>query len=205
MDSESVFIPDIHIGNLISDYIKRNKLSKAELSRNIGVHPANLNTLLKRKSMNTDRLVDISKSLDYVFFIAWTQEPVVVPTFLRVIEKPASVGKLIENRMDELSLTQADLAGKLGVTQQEVNRFLKKTSFDTDKLATLSRLLNYNFFKEFYVTYDHPEDRESLGFRVTVDILYHQMERELKKYKAENDALKAENDALKEKIKELGG
>ena len=43
MSSEVLFIPDIHIGNCISEYIQTTHLSKAEIARFIGMNPTNFN------------------------------------------------------------------------------------------------------------------------------------------------------------------
>ena len=46
-------------------------------------------------------------------------------------------------------MSKSEFGRKIGVPQQNVNRILDKTSIDTDKLATISEALGYNFFKEY--------------------------------------------------------
>jgi transcriptional regulator with XRE-family HTH domain len=61
----------IHIGELIKLRIKQLGMTKAEFSRRINKSPQNVHDLLKRKSVDTDLLVSISKVLDYNFFTAY--------------------------------------------------------------------------------------------------------------------------------------
>ena len=60
-----------------------------------------------------------------------------------------NIGLSIEQKLNELGMSQSEFGRKIGVPQQNVNRILDKTSIDTDKLATISEALGYNFFKEY--------------------------------------------------------
>ena len=44
-------IPDIHIGNEISTYLKDKGVPKSRLAREIGMNAANLGKLLKKKEL----------------------------------------------------------------------------------------------------------------------------------------------------------
>ena len=60
-----------------------------------------------------------------------------------------NIGLSIEQKLNELGISKSEFGRKIGVPQQNVNRILDKTSIDTDKLATISEALGYNFFKEY--------------------------------------------------------
>lgn len=60
-----------------------------------------------------------------------------------------NIGLSIEQKLNELGMSKSEFGRKIGVPQQNVNRILDKTSIDTDKLATISEVLGYNFFKEY--------------------------------------------------------
>ena len=60
-----------------------------------------------------------------------------------------NIGLSIEQKLNELGMSKSEFGRKIGVPQQNVNRILDKTSIDTDKLATISEALGYNFFKEY--------------------------------------------------------
>jgi|GEM_PF-3197657 len=201
MNHNMVVIPDIHIGGKISEYLQENRLTQAELARYTDINPANLNKLLKRKSMDTDRLIDISLSLAHNFFSYWSRDPNKDQGVSITVEKPESIGKLIDDRLRELNMTQREFASQLGVTQPEINRLIKKTSFDTDKLATISRILNHNFFTEFYYRVEIPsnEEQEAHHFAYILQRV-EELTRENEHLKYELEQVKAENIALKEQL-----
>ena len=60
-----------------------------------------------------------------------------------------NIGLSIEQKLNEPGMSKSEFGRKIGVPQQNVNRILDKTSIDTDKLATISEALGYNFFKEY--------------------------------------------------------
>ena len=90
-------------------------------------------------------------------------------------------------------------ASKIGISRSDVNRILKKTSFDTDKLSEISRALNYNFFKDFYRYFDGTEENLREHYKESVLI-------RLEELIIENDRLKRElQDSLEEiaKLKQI--
>ena len=60
-------IQDIDIGELIKGKLKEEKRSVAWLAKKVYIDPSNLHKRLKKKSMDTDLLYRISKSLNYEF------------------------------------------------------------------------------------------------------------------------------------------
>lgn len=68
MNSEHIEIVDVHVGNLILEYLKENRITQAELARKLQLDTSYLHRLLVRKSMETDRLVEICAALDHNFF-----------------------------------------------------------------------------------------------------------------------------------------
>lgn len=201
MSSEVLFIPDIHIGNCISECIQKSPFTKAEIARSINMNPANFNKLLKKKSIETDRLIEISLALAYNFFAAWNQDPNKDQGIKISIERPESVGKLIENQMKIIGITQKTLAEKLGVTQPEINRIINKASFDTDKLATISKLLSHNFFQDFYSITEIPTEKEQYSDHYAYLITrVEQLAGENERLKFELEEVKAENTKLKEHL-----
>jgi transcriptional regulator with XRE-family HTH domain len=57
-----------HIGNLINEQRKKAGMTKSEFARRIASSPQSIHYALKRKSIDTDLLQKISKTLDYDFF-----------------------------------------------------------------------------------------------------------------------------------------
>ena len=141
-------MPDVHVGNMILDYLNKNRITQAELARGLKLDSSYLHRLLVKKSMETDRLLEICYALSYNFFPAFCNDT-------KAYENGTSFGHVelgtrIEKRLKEIEMTQVEFADKLGVSQSEVSRLLRKTSFETDKLTLISRLLGYNFFHDFY-------------------------------------------------------
>lgn len=60
-----------------------------------------------------------------------------------------NIGELIKEKQIELGITNAKFAEMLNIQRQNVNALLSKTSIDTEKLASISEVLNYNFFQHF--------------------------------------------------------
>ena len=190
-------VPDIHIGNIILDYIDKNRISKAELARYIKMDPANLSRLLKRKSMETDKLVEICQSLSHNFFALWTEETEMEQDIAVTVESPECIGQLIDNRLNAIKMTQVEFAGHLGVKQPEITKIIRKTSINTDKLAVISRILDYNFFQDFYFKEEIPDveiqDNNHVAYLVSC----------IKDLTVENDPLKQDLQSSKEEIERL--
>lgn len=60
-----------------------------------------------------------------------------------------NIGLSIEQRLNELGMSKSELGRKIGIPQQNINRILDKSSIDTDKLAAISKALDFNFFDCF--------------------------------------------------------
>lgn len=60
-----------------------------------------------------------------------------------------NIGLLIEQRMNEVGMTKAELAQRLGIASQNVNRLFAKEGMDTNKLMEISKALDYDFFSVF--------------------------------------------------------
>ena len=58
----------IHIGENIWGIMSQKKITKAMLARLLSIKPQSVDYLLKRKSIDTDMLYNISKALDFDFF-----------------------------------------------------------------------------------------------------------------------------------------
>ena len=142
-------IPDIHIGNEISSYLKDRGVSKAKLARDLGMDSAYLGRLLSKKSLETKTLISICNALEHNFFILWCPDIQSNDLISAPVEAPYCIGKIIDLRLRELKMTQIDFASRGGIPRSDYARVTKKTSFDTDKLAQISRILGKNFFNEY--------------------------------------------------------
>lgn len=63
---------NVNIGLLIEQKINELGISKSELARRTGIANQNVNRILSKASIDTDKLVAISKALGYNFFEVYT-------------------------------------------------------------------------------------------------------------------------------------
>ena len=171
-------MPDVHVGNMILDYLNKNRITQAELARGLKLDSSYLHRLLVKKSMETDRLLEICYALSYNFF----------PAFCN----------------DTKAFTQAEFANKLGVSQSEVSRLLRKTSFETDKLTLISRLLGYNFFQDFYSEIPNSKEDEFERLHAYTMKRYEELVIENDRQRQEIETQKKEIAYLKGKLTEAG-
>lgn len=61
---------DVNIGPLIARKLNELNISKSDFARKLGIANQNVNRILEKKSIDTDKLVEISKALGYNFFEA---------------------------------------------------------------------------------------------------------------------------------------
>lgn len=199
MAQEIISIPDIHTGNMILEYLKSNEISQAKLARDLKVDSAYLNRLLKKKSIETDRLFDICMVLEYNFFAAFCNDSVYTRGNY-TISMP-DLGLQIERQMKAIKITQTDFAAQLGVTQPDISKILKKSSFDTDKLTNISLILNYNFFHDFYEEIPDSDEKVELRHQAYLLKRFEELTIENERLRNEVEALKRENEELKAKCK----
>ena len=205
MERVELNIPDIHIGNLITDYLKSIDRPQAFLGKLLNMASTNLSKLLKKKSIETEKLFEISMKLEHNFFAIYGNDPDLMNAGTYKITMP-ELGLHIEKRMKDLRMTQIEFATAIGIARSDVNRILRKISFDTDKLRVISDALNYNFFKDFYsakndsLTKEQQNEQSNMGMILRLEELAG--ENRLQKQEIEN--LKKENLYLKTKLIEAG-
>ena len=148
-DNITIQIPDVHIGNEVLAYLSAKDISKSKLARGIGMATTNLCRYLKRKSIETHTLVLICNYLEHNFFLNWCEDIQLSQPLYMPIDNPDCIGEKIDQRIRQLKMTQMEFSTAIGIARSDVNRILRKTSFDTDRLAMISRILGKNFFYEY--------------------------------------------------------
>lgn len=156
MEESAIYIPDIHVGDMINAYLDDSKYSQADLARFLNMNPSNLSRLLKRPSMETKRLLEISTKVYHNFFAEFCSDQEHSKQGWYGLALSLNVGAEIEKKLVDLKMTRAEFANLIGIPKTDVARVLKKDSFETERLVKISRLLNYNFFKCFYDPVDDP-------------------------------------------------
>lgn len=68
---------------------------------------------------------------------------------MEVAVKSVHIGESIEKRRLELDISKSELGRRIGVSQQHVNRILKRDTMESKKLVDLCHALDFNFFTLF--------------------------------------------------------
>ena len=145
--AEGSKLTDIHIGTAIDLWIRTHKITQSKFAQMIGKPATNAARLLKKKSMDTLLLQSISMVLKHNFFREFCKDmPYEEPEIETIV---VNIGESINRRLKEIKMTQTEFASLLKIKQPDVSRILKRDSIDTEKLAVISELLGYNFFKEY--------------------------------------------------------
>lgn len=169
MEHSYTYLRQLHVGEMIEKRIKEKGILRAELARKIGMPQSNLTRLLKKSSIDTGKLVEISRAVEYNFFKEFCRDDDNV--YLKDEDfyiSEVNIGSLIDKKMKELGITQKELAFKLNnvnrlfnIKQQNVSIIIKKATIDTDLLYFISHTLEYNFFEEYYKD-DRPKEDSQL-------------------------------------------
>ena len=150
-----------HVGNLIISFLKKSNIPQAHLARELSMATSNVNRLLKRDSMETNLILEISKKLNHNFFADISGDVQEGKPYSLIHPQ---IGKRIEERLKELNMTQSQFATLLNVTPAEVSRLIRKESFDAQKLLKISRILDYDFFQDFYQYTNAQEESKADGW-----------------------------------------
>ena len=124
MNSQILNIPDIHVGNMILDYLKSHDRTQSYLARILEMNVANLNKILKKKSMETERLFEISMKLDYNFF----------KDFYSAKDDPMAEQQNEQSNMGMI-LRLEELAGENRLQKQEIENLKKENLYLKTKLT----------------------------------------------------------------------
>ena len=179
---QTLNIYDLNIGDVIRNYLKTHHLTQHQFAEDIGLSKSKVDRLFQSRTIDTSLLVVISKALKYNFFALYAGDAR-NDNNCETIEN-IHIGKLIELKLKESNLSQAQLAERLKMNQPVVSKLIKKESVDTGRLVELCHVFDYNFFQDYYYRPNRLIDEEKKKYIAL-----------LEKYNAllnENARLKAE-------------
>ncbi|GHV30236.1 transcriptional regulator [Bacteroidia bacterium] len=102
----------IYIGEKIKEIMSEKGVTKAKLAKLLGVRPQSVDYLLKRKSVDTDSLYNISTVLNYDFFNLYRIEQTnFEQTNFDICLTKAKV--LIEIELDKIDLNKLNLKDRI--------------------------------------------------------------------------------------------
>ena len=204
-------IEDIHVGELISSWLKKNMMTKTKFAQIMELPMTNAGRILSNQNIDLSKLIEISKRLQHNFIADICEEPKYVK-YLHF--EPLNIGHYIEQRLKILKMSQAEFAKAMGIYQSDVSKLLKKESIGTDKLVKISRVLDHNFFRAMLpMDLSDPElydsalkDAAQLAFDMVKDDLYRvigEKDEEIISLRNENNKLKSQIAKLQKKNTEL--
>lgn len=62
------------------------------------------------------------------------------------------IGRLIEERINEVGMSKAEFGRRINTSRQNVNTLLRKASLDTTVLSQIGKVLNHDFFRYYSST-----------------------------------------------------
>lgn len=105
---------DTFIGEMIKNVMAEKQVTKAELARRLGVRPQSVEYLLKRKSIDTDTMYNVSVALEHDFSQLYSLKK--DQTFFDKIDfykAPQKAKVVIEIELEEGDLQKLDLSKKM--------------------------------------------------------------------------------------------
>lgn len=120
------------------------------------------------------------------------------------------IGAAIEARRREVAMTKTELARRVCMPQQHVNKMTAKENIDTDRLIKVSEALDFNFFTLYGEIQPNISARIATvawkGGKANTNVTQDsKLKTDLEKEKEKNKGLNNDIDLLKEQISNLKG
>lgn len=197
----NIVVSDVNVGDALKKWLKVHNITRQQFADAMGMYTSKVGRILSSPTIDTEELLQISKVLQVNFFeIFWSDT--VIDEFGNTLQS-IHIGQAIDKVLKGSDITQAKLAELIGVHQTDITRLIKKQSIDSGKLTTISRVLNHNFFLDFYGNIEETATDLAvkagyyMGKYNKLIIDYERVNRELLDCKAEINRLKC-------KLKEMG-
>lgn len=115
------------------------------------------------------------------------------------------IGSAIEARRRELDMTKTELARRISIPQQHVNKMTAKENIDTARLIQVSEALDFNFFSLYGEVQSqgntHIEANACFGSKAEAKLFQDSSSRiELEREKEKNKGLREKNQSLQDQI-----
>ena len=197
----NIIISDINVGEALRKWLKVHNITRQQFADAMGMYTSKVGRILSSPNIDTEELFRISKVLQVNFFeLFWSDT--VIDEFGNTLQ-PIHIGQAIDKVLKGSDITQAKLAELIGVHQTDITRLIKKQSIDSGKLTTISRVLNHNFFLDFYGNIE----KTATDLAVKAGYYMGKYNKLLIDYERINRELldsQAEVDRLRRKLKDMG-
>ena len=99
---------DINIGLLIEQRMNELGISKSEMARRTGIANQNINRVLEKSSIDTEKLIKISEALDYNFFNCFNSIDTIDTRDVSVASPSDNQVPILEERIKHLEALLAE-------------------------------------------------------------------------------------------------
>ncbi len=161
MDKKGINLRAVNIGETVTRRLKELNMTQVTFSKRMDMNPSNVNKFLRKSSVNSKKLLELSVVLRYNFFCDFID----VPSDDQNLPSPfeykddnfsiryVEIGKYIAKYMRISGITQNELVTKLRtikecskIRQADISAIVNSEHIDTAKLYYISLVLNHNFF-----------------------------------------------------------
>lgn len=145
----NIELKEVHIGKAIKERLDALKMTKTEFGRLIGVPQQHVNRIFERETIETKKLIKISRALDFNFFALFCQFPTNISAYLSAValgdgDANNNLGEtailsqleILKVKLEEKEGTVADLRDQIGGLKDNVEQ-LKSNLRDKDEIITL--------------------------------------------------------------------
>ena len=163
---EGDIVKDIHVGEALRAWCKRNNLTRQKLADKMELPKSNIDRMFAKATIDTNKLLDISHALNHNFFAEfWRKEieeyDIYELSDYETLPSYIHIGNKIEICLREKKISQNQLASQLGVQHPVVSKLLRKNSIDSGRLVIISNFLQHDFFADFYINVISNEVKEN--------------------------------------------
>lgn len=143
-------LKEVHIGKAIHQRIDELRLNKSEFARLIGIPQQHINRLLEKETIDTGKLIKISRALDFNFFSLYCGFHTNISANLSAVtlhgnannnlSDPLLIGQLETSnvKLESAKITEADLRDQIA-SLKECVELMKSQLRDKDEIIKLSR------------------------------------------------------------------
>jgi transcriptional regulator with XRE-family HTH domain len=105
---------DLHIGNIIAEILEELGMTKAELARKLDIKPQSVDYLLKRQSIDTNALYNISMALNYDLSKLFSITKEQTNSDNKINDEPKKTVKvLLEIELDEADISKLNIKNRV--------------------------------------------------------------------------------------------
>lgn len=145
----NVELKEVHIGKAIKERLDELKMTKTEFGRLIGVPQQHVNRIFERETIETKKLVKISRALSFNFFALFCQFPTNISAYLSAValgdgDVNNNIGEtailsqleVMKVKLDKAEGTEKDLRDQISGLKDNVEQ-LKSNLHDKDEIINL--------------------------------------------------------------------